>query len=244
MPQAESAAHGTPLHAKILRSMDAARIASLLEPFIPHPLSEAQLDHISMYIDLLLRWNARINLTAIRNEDEIVTRHFGESLFMASHLFPEAGQTKETGRNLKAGQAAPRVVDIGSGAGFPAIPLKLWAPHIDLTLIESSHKKAAFLREIGRAVILTDINVMAERAESLAEDPIFPRADFVTFRAVERFESILPSAIRLLKPDATLAILISTAQLPHLPPGPKWNNPIAIPMSQSRVLSVGKALPQ
>lgn len=62
-------------------AMDIFRIAALLEPFVPCPLSESQLTQISMYIDLLIRWNARINLTAIRDPEEIVTRHFGESLF-------------------------------------------------------------------------------------------------------------------------------------------------------------------
>src|SRR5580700_3956104 len=68
--------------------MDTARIAVILEPFLEPSLSQNQLEQISIYIDLLLRWNARINLTAIRQEEEIVTRHFGESLFMAAHLFP------------------------------------------------------------------------------------------------------------------------------------------------------------
>ena len=68
--------------------MDTARIAALLEPFLEQPLPQSQLDQISIYIDLLLRWNARINLTAIRHEEEIVTRHFGESFFLARHLFP------------------------------------------------------------------------------------------------------------------------------------------------------------
>src|SRR6266851_4843730 len=69
--------------------MDTARIAALLEPFLEPTLPPSQLDQISTYIDLLLRWNARINLTAIRDPDEIVTRHFGESFFLARHLFPE-----------------------------------------------------------------------------------------------------------------------------------------------------------
>src|SRR5271166_1352435 len=68
--------------------MDTARIAALLEPFLEQPLSPSHLDQVSIYIDLLLRWNARINLTAIRKEEEIVTRHFGESFFLARHLFP------------------------------------------------------------------------------------------------------------------------------------------------------------
>lgn len=68
--------------------MDTARIAALLEPFLKPALSSTQLAQISTYIDLLLRWSTRINLTAIRDPEEIVTRHFGESLFLASHLFP------------------------------------------------------------------------------------------------------------------------------------------------------------
>ena len=68
--------------------MAPARISALLQPFLEAPLSPVQLDQISTYIDLLLRWNARINLTAIRDPEHIVPRHFGESLFLARHLFP------------------------------------------------------------------------------------------------------------------------------------------------------------
>src|SRR5271169_104674 len=186
--------------------MDIARIAVLLEPFLEQPLSQFQLDQISIYIDLLLRWNARINLTAIRNEEEIVTRHFGESLFLARHLFPPPGDPLHP----------PTVLDIGSGAGFPALPLKLWAPEIHLTLIESNHKKAAFLREVARALTLTDINVMTDRSEAVAANPTFPRTNLVTLRAVERFETILPQAISLLSPAGTLALLIGASQIPHL----------------------------
>ena len=69
--------------------MDTARIAALLEPFLLQPLPDAALEQISTYIDLLRRWNARINLTAVRSPEAIVTRHFGESFFLARHLFPE-----------------------------------------------------------------------------------------------------------------------------------------------------------
>jgi len=78
--------------------MDTARIAALLEPFLDQPLSPLQLDQISIYIDLLQRWNARINLTAIRHQDEIVTRHFGESLFLARHLFSDFSQLRHLER--------------------------------------------------------------------------------------------------------------------------------------------------
>ncbi|MGD0414760.1 MAG: 16S rRNA (guanine(527)-N(7))-methyltransferase RsmG [Terriglobales bacterium] len=239
--------------------MDTARIAALLEPFLDQSLPESQLEQISIYIDLLLRWNARINLTAIRKEEEIVTRHFGESFFMARHLFPAdvpdsapvpaldvSGSTGYwvlgTGNQpLTTDHCTPRVLDIGSGAGFPALPLKIWAPHIHLTLVESNHKKAAFLREVARALTLTNINVITDRAETLAARPDFPRADVVTLRAVEHFETILPQAVTFLAPNGTLALLIGAAQIPRLTPLTtlQWRPPIPVPKSHSRVLSIG-----
>src|ERR1039458_9531578 len=97
--------------------MDTARIAALLEhflePFLEQSLSESQLNQISIYIDLLQRWNARINLTAIRNEEEIVTRHFGESLFLARHLFPAVAEHCHPERSEGSS---------GGAAGVPAPP--------------------------------------------------------------------------------------------------------------------------
>jgi 16S rRNA (guanine527-N7)-methyltransferase len=213
--------------------MNAARIAALLEPFLESPLSASQLDQISMYIDLLQRWNARINLTAIRQEEEIVPRHFGESFFLARHLFP----------NPYPGNAlsSPTVLDIGSGAGFPALPLKIWAPHLPLILIESNHKKAAFLREVARALTLTGINVIRDRAETVSARPDRPHAGIVTLRAVEHFEAILFQAQTFLAPHGTLALLIGASQLPHLQTVKtlKWNPPIPVPKSKARVLSIG-----
>jgi 16S rRNA (guanine527-N7)-methyltransferase len=239
--------------------VDTARIAALLQPFLEPSLSPSQLDQISTYIDLLLRWNARINLTAIRHPEEIVTRHFGESFFLACHLFPppchpERSQARSEAIGSAKSKAcpelaegdpypstAPRVLDIGSGAGFPALPLKLWAPQIHLTLIESNHKKAAFLREVARALTLTNINVITDRAEVLAARPDFPRAEVVTLRAVEHFAAILPQAVTLMAPSATLALLIGAAQIPHLTTltALKWCPQIPVPQSHTRVLSIG-----
>lgn len=226
-------------------SMNSARIATLLEPFLEPPLPPSLLDQISIYIDLLQRWNARVNLTAIRKEEEIVTRHFGESLFMARHLFPTSVARTPAPANAGGAQTTPvnppRVLDIGSGAGFPAVPLKLWAPHIHLTLIESNHKKAAFLREVARALTLTNINIIADRVESLAARPGFPRSQVVTLRAVERFDAILHQAVAFLAPKATLALLIGVAQVPHLATltTMNWQPAIPIPQSHTRVLSIG-----
>jgi 16S rRNA (guanine527-N7)-methyltransferase len=231
--------------------MDSARIAELLRPFLRAPLapseschsepaqageepavlSPAQLHHISTYIDILLRWSARINLTAIRDPEDIVTRHFGESLFAARHLFPEYSSVSSVVK------AFDSVADVGSGAGFPGLPIKLWAPHISLTLIESNHKKAVFLREVTRALTLTDVNIQNARAESVTAT-----FDTVTLRAVERFEHILPTAAALIAPAGRLALLISAAQqdqalatLPHF----KWSFPVPVPHSRSRILLVG-----
>jgi len=239
------------------RHLDTARIAALLDPFLKQSLNSRQLDQISTYIDLLLRWNARINLTAIRHPEEIVTRHFGESFFLARHVFPD-GSTSEpchperSHAIREADDAAqskdpyppttpPRVLDIGSGAGFPALPLKIWAPNIHLTLVESNHKKAIFLREVTRALTLTDIDVRTDRAELLAASPDFPRTQVVTLRAVERFETILPQAIKLLAPQATLALLIGKSQLPYLNSQATidWHPPIPVPQSNERVLATG-----
>jgi 16S rRNA (guanine527-N7)-methyltransferase len=215
--------------------MDSARISALLEPFLVAPLSQMQQQQISTYIDILLRWNARINLTAIRNQEEIVTRHFGESLFLARHVFPDGSAQA---------QGSARVLDIGSGAGFPALPLKIHSPQVHLTMIESNHKKATFLREVARALTLTNINVIAKRAESLAANPSFPKAEVVTFRAVEKFDQTLKQAAALLAPHGTLAVLIGASQLERLAQvsGISWSIPVPIPGSDARVLSIGEIL--
>ena len=159
---------------------------------------------------------------------------------------PERSQAKrEAMSSAKAKDpypsTAPRVLDIGSGAGFPALPLKLWAPHIHLTLIESNHKKATFLREVARGLTLTNINVITDRAEVLAARPDFPRTEVVTLRAVEHFAAIIPQAVTLLAPRATLALLIGAAQIPYLMTltALKWHPPIPVPQSHTRMLSIG-----
>ena len=234
--------------------MSPGRIAELLAPFLEDardPLTAGDLDHISIYIDILSRWNARMNLTAIRQPEEIVTRHFGESLFAARNLFPRREFENGTpavpdrgDREKRTGHSAPArtLADIGSGAGFPGIPIKLWRPDLSLTLIESSHKKGTFLREVARALTLTDVDIITARAESLPPR----RFDVVTLRAVERFEFILPIAAELVAPGGRLALLIAASQLDtvrsalgkiaEFEAGPVAITPI--PRSLSRVLAL------
>jgi 16S rRNA (guanine527-N7)-methyltransferase len=213
--------------------MQKDRIGELLEPFLEQPLKASQLEHISIYIDILSRWNARINLTAIRNPDEIVTRHFGESFFLARHLFPDTNQ---------ATVPATRALDIGSGAGWPGLPLKIWAPAIHLTLVESNAKKAAFLREVVRALGLTQVVVINERTEALIERNDSVQNDLVTFRAVEHFEEILEQAMSFLVRGGRVALLIGASQVHSLASHSsiQWSAPFAVPSSQRRVLCIGQ----
>jgi 16S rRNA (guanine527-N7)-methyltransferase len=210
-----------------MREMTPDRIAEFLSPFLEvEPLSESQLRQIATYAALLEKWNARMNLTAVRDPEEIITRHFGESLFAARKLFP-APETLAT------------AIDIGSGAGFPGIPLKIWNPALDLTLIESNQKKAVFLREAIRSLNLRNVLVLAERAEQVSK-----RASLVTLRAVERFDQILPVALKLTAASGRIALLIGDSQISTAKSalaGVSWENPSPLPLSQSRSLLIGHA---
>jgi 16S rRNA (guanine527-N7)-methyltransferase len=205
--------------------METARIAELLAPFSGgETLPPRLLGTLQRYLDLLLRWNSRVNLTAVRDPEKIVTRHFGESLFAARILL--------CGRE---GAAASTLADVGSGAGFPGIPMKLFAPQLGLTLIEAHSKKAVFLREVVRSLGLDYVEVFGGRAEHWAQT-----ADLVTLRAVEKFERALPVAAKLVAEDGRLGLLIgarqvSTAQEVLGKPW-RWRAPTAVPLSQSRVV--------
>lgn len=219
--------------------MEKANIAKLLAPFLSggNDLSPAQLEYISIYIDTLLRWNARINLTAVRKPEEIVTRHFGESLFAARQLFPR-DEVLAKQKPLTPSPPQVRVIDIGSGAGFPGVPIRIWAPQVRLTLIESNQRKATFLREVIRHLALTGVEVFTGRADVFREG----QADVVTLRAVERFKSILPVAERLVALSGRLAVLVGTAQIRairEILPEFDWGDAVRMPMSENRALIIG-----
>jgi 16S rRNA (guanine527-N7)-methyltransferase len=203
--------------------MEAALLRDLLAPFIPaSELDTSLLAAVDAHLSLLIRWNQRMNLTAVRSPEEMVTRHFGESLFAARHLCSR--------------QAQHSLFDVGSGAGFPGLPIKYWAPQLRLTLIESHGKKATFLREVGRALNLVEFSVLNTRAESL---PLTnQRATLVTMRAVENFDQALTAAASLVAPSGRLAILIGEAQseraLSLLPAG--TTTTISLPSSHQRIL--------
>jgi 16S rRNA (guanine527-N7)-methyltransferase len=187
-------------------------IRDLLLPYVA--VSKEFIDKISTYLDLLLRWNVRTNLTAIRSPEEIVRRHFGESLFVGMHL----------------GESLPEtLLDLGSGAGFPGLPIALLHPGIAVTLAESQNKKATFLREAIRNLGLQNVEVWAGRAEDLPGDRLF---DTVTLRAVDNMAAALAAAA----PRTARQIVLLTTGVPELPPGFAPETPIPLPGSESGFL--------
>jgi 16S rRNA (guanine527-N7)-methyltransferase len=207
--------------------MDAAHISAQLAPFLPAALSAAQLEQVRAYLDLLVRWNAKTNLTAVRSPEEMLTRHFGESFFAAAHLVQE--------------EVPQTALDLGSGAGFPGLPLAIYSPETKVTLVESQNKKATFLKEVVRALALKNATVVADRGETLQGKQ---KANLVTMRAVEKFAQSAALAASLLQPEGRLALLIGAAQADdaaRLLPGLNWKPAVPLPGSTTRVLRVGKA---
>jgi 16S rRNA (guanine527-N7)-methyltransferase len=178
-------------------TLSEARIAELLAPYLattePEPSLYGKLSH---YLDLLVRWNARTNLTAIREPEEMVRRHFGESLFAARYLetrlFPNA-----------------TLLDFGSGAGFPGLPIQLWLPNLRVTLAESQGKKASFLREAVRTLELKT-EVWPNRVESM---PPERRFEVVTLRAVDHMQEALTAARPRVAPGGWLVTLTASPSL-------------------------------
>jgi 16S rRNA (guanine527-N7)-methyltransferase len=203
-----------------MERVEPAIIAGLLRPYASLP--EKLINQISTYIDVLLKWNSKINLTSVRDPQEIVRRHFGESLFLAATLLEQDWRGT--------------VVDVGSGAGFPGLPLAMYRPAANVTLIESQGKKAAFLNEVIYALKLTNAKVFHGRAE------VFPgQADLVTLRAVEDFERVIKVAIDLVAGGGRIALMIGSSQLPKAKQvdSLEWNEPLPVPGGQARLLLVG-----
>jgi 16S rRNA (guanine527-N7)-methyltransferase len=194
-------------------TLSESAIADLLTPyFSKSDVPATLLPQLSTYLDLLLKWNARTNLTAIRDPEEIVRRHFGESLFAARHL--DAGTIT--------------LLDFGSGAGFPGLPIALLRPDIQVTLAESQNKKAAFLREAVRSLHLPT-EVWPDRVESM---PASRQFHTIALRAVDNMAAAIASAA----PRATHQLLLLTGGIPTLPPGFSPKPSVAIPNSQTSIL--------
>jgi 16S rRNA (guanine527-N7)-methyltransferase len=179
---------------------------------------------IQTYISLLLRWNQKISLTTVTYPLEIVRFHFGESMFAASAVPIGNG----------------RLADVGSGAGFPGLPLKIARPQISLMLIESNFKKCAFLGEVVRALELDNVEVIPGRMESVIQGP--QKMDFITERAVGQIDKVLRIGEEHLSSTGKVIMWVGendASDAMDKNPSWKWREPARIPMSERRVLLVG-----
>jgi 16S rRNA (guanine527-N7)-methyltransferase len=204
--------------------MAANRLNQFLTESGHPPLALETAEKFAAYLTLLQKWNARTNLTAIRDEEGILSRHFLESILCA-HKLP---------------QGIVSLLDFGSGAGFPGIPIALIRPEISVTLAESQNKKAAFLREAVRTLGL-NTKVHSARAETL---PI--TFDAVTLRAVDNMSAAIPAAIQLLNPSGWLVILTTLEDAPAIQTKASesaqfyWSEVEPQPANSSRFLLLGQ----
>jgi len=170
------------------------RLQELLTSAGLTPLDEETARRFEDYISLFIRWNEHLNLSAIRGEEDILSRHIIESIEVATEL-PNGIRT---------------LLDFGSGAGLPGIPIALCRPEIAVTLAESRNKKAAFLQEAVR-VLGIDAKVFAGRAEALGGD-----FDCVILRAVDKMPKAVAAAAPLVAPAGWLALMTTTSELEGL----------------------------
>jgi 16S rRNA (guanine527-N7)-methyltransferase len=166
------------------RSLSDEQIRLALAPFAVGVTTE-QISMIREYVALLLKWNRTLSLTTIVDPVEIIARHFGESMFGANVLPVENG----------------RLADVGSGAGFPGLALKILAPALDVTLVESNRKKCVFLAEVVRGLGLKDVDILPLRFEDIFSDSIqSAKFDSITARALGDHHEFLKNAKNKLTP--------------------------------------------
>ncbi|MGA7342594.1 MAG: 16S rRNA (guanine(527)-N(7))-methyltransferase RsmG [Terracidiphilus sp.] len=200
----------------------AGRLNALLAEAELGPVDAGTAVRFEEYLSLILRWNARMNLTAIRDEEGIRARHFLESIACA--------------RALPAGIGT--LVDFGSGAGLPGIPIALCRPEIAVTLAESQGKKAAFLQEAVR-VLGISARVHAGRAETLAT-----RFDCVTMRAVDRMAAAVAVGAELVAEGGWLALMTTGSGLERLSDAAggafRWLELVRLPGGEERLLALAQ----
>jgi len=191
------------------------------------PAYDDQVLQIQDYIKILLSWNDKINLTAIRNPVEILYRHFCESMFAGVSVPIERG----------------RLADVGTGAGFPGLALKILRPSLQVFLIESNLKKAAFLAEVIRVLGLREAQVLVRRYEELGEE-IAP-LDLACARAVGDYRAFLDWAHSEQLATKTVVLWIGSQEAPEIRKisSWEWHEPIAVPNSLRRLLLVGARKP-
>lgn len=199
------------------------RIREILHRYVPSP-SEQVCYKIQIYIELIAKWCRRMPLTTILDPEEIVRFHFGESIFALS--------VTGTVRN-------GRLADVGTGAGFPGLALKMADEAMPVILIESNRRKCAFLHEVIRSLALREAEVVSARFE----DAEVERATLsvVTCRALGAHASLLRWARGKLKPGGSVVLWLGEEDAESIPrsPGWQWGQPQLIPDTRARYILKG-----
>jgi 16S rRNA (guanine527-N7)-methyltransferase len=184
-------------------------------------------DKIRTYVSTLLLWNRKISLTTVAEPLDILRFHFGESFFAASAVPIREG----------------RLADVGSGAGFPGIPLRILVSRLDLTLIESNAKKCAFLSDVARKLELDHVSVHHSRMEDVPAGA--GRFDFITARALGQHRDLLAWAIEHLRQDGKIVLWLGEGDANEISrdPGWLWASPVLIPGSKQRYILAGSLKP-
>jgi 16S rRNA (guanine527-N7)-methyltransferase len=207
---------------KYTEGLSPSAVLSALQPFGVVPAAQ-QVDTIRDYIRLLVLWNEQVGLTALSEPEEVLTRHFGESLFAARHV--PFGHS--------------RLADIGTGGGFPGLAIRIFRPDIQLLLVESNKKKAAFLAEAVRTLGVNNVDIVASRFEDWR--PGASSLDFITSRALGRYSFLMRWAVETLKPTGKLILWLGDDEgnRVQMRPGWHWDPPERIPLSRRRQILVG-----
>lgn len=154
------------------------------------PLSDMQAGTCLRYLSELKKWNRKISLTAIRDDREVIIKHFLDSFSYLKGFVPQGGM---------------KLLDMGSGAGFPALPIKIVHPEISVTMVESVQKKASFLRHIARTLEIEEVEIVARRTGDLP-DEYRSRFEIVTARAFADMEKALEDGGSFLKPGGVMVL--------------------------------------
>lgn len=209
--------------------MGESEVRELLRPFGLTPTFD-EMNRLQAYLELLLRWNSRINLTSVRDARECVTRHFGESLYLARFVRLEGG-----------------LLDIGSGAGFPGLALKITFPKLRVTLLEPVGKKRAFLKEVARACEMDLVEVRSEQLGEFVKHQIETgrqrQFDAATSRALARPAALIPEATQCLERGGGLYLWLGDRHREDVFQVSEglidWKAPIPIPLAEHREIWCG-----
>jgi 16S rRNA (guanine527-N7)-methyltransferase len=204
------------------RAVSNEQIKRALSVFGISPSSD-QIGMVREYVLLLLKWNQTMSLTTVTDPDEILTRHFGESMF-ASKLLPVENC---------------RLADVGTGPGFPGLPLKILSPTMELVLIESNNKKYAFLAEVVRALGLSGVEVIPKRFEQIRPETL--RVNLVSARALGEFKQLLRWSAQALQTGGHVMLWLGADDLTRITNNPEWiwEPATRIPDSQRRFILIG-----